>query len=875
MKYSFPERRMLLVVLIGFSVLTKGQSYLPRYNDTIMKVQPQVEIKAYAFSLKNVRLLESPFLHAMNKDGEWLLSLEPDRLLSRVREYAGLTPKAEIYGGWENSGLSSHSLGHYLSALSLYYAASGESQYLDRINYILNELDTCQKYKGTGYIGGIPDGDKIFTEVSEGILNVAPFSLNNGWSPWYTVHKILAGLLDAYIYTGNPLAKDIAAKYADWVINTTRNLDDTQFQTMLGCEFGGINDALANVYAITGDSKYLSVAVRFYHKAVLDPLAARQDNLSGLHANTQIPKITGCAREYELTATGSYRTIADFFWSTVVNHHSYVNGGNSNNEHFGDADKLNDATGASTTESCNTYNMLKLTGHLFSWTADAKYADYYEKALYNHILASQNPVTGMVCYFSPLSAGPYSKTYSTPFDAFWCCVGTGWENHAKYAENLYFHDSTGIYINLYIPSVLDFEEKGFTLTQQSKYPDNDTIDFEINAKQTQNLKLRFRCPWWAESGMQIFINGAEFSDKTTAGHYAEVDRAWNDGDKVTLVIPMSLYLASMPDNADRKAFFYGPVLLCNQLGNKDLVAVRDVPFIVTDNDSVAIWTQKTASDSVHFQTDGVGQLVEADLIPMFRMHDQQYTAYFDFMTTATWLSVKDGYMATIDSLEALEASTSDKVDIGVTQSETDHRFQGANTYSGTYGGRNWRDARDGGWFSYRLALKESKPVMLVCTYWGSDAGGRIFDIKIDGTVIATQTLNNNKPNQFFDVEYPIDESLTQSKDSVTVRFQAHAGMMAGGVFGLKLMFQLPDKINNSSSGNEDIRIFYADKKLHILNNNHNQAVIYIFDSNGSKRLTKKVAAADTEVDLDLQRGVYIGFVLFDNKRMTPFKFSVV
>jgi hypothetical protein len=875
MKYRIPMRRLILLLLIGVSGFTKGQSYLPLSHDTIMKIQPQVEIKAYAYSLKDVRLLDSPFLHAMKKDGEWLLSIEPDRLLSRVRQYAGLTPKAEIYGGWENSGLSSHSLGHYLSALSLYYAASGESQYLDRINSIINELDTCQRKKGTGYIGGIPDGDKIFTQVSEGILNVAPFSLNNGWSPWYTVHKIFAGLLDAYIITGNPLAKDITVKYADWVINTTKNLTDSQFQTMLGCEYGGINEAMANVYAITGDSKYLSLATRFYHKSVLDPLAARQDNLSGLHANTQIPKVTGCAREYELTATESYRTIADFFWSTVVYHHSYANGGNSNNEHFGDADKLNDATGASTTESCNTYNMLKLTGHLFAWTAEAKYADYYEKALYNHILAAQNPATGMVCYFSPLSTSPYSKNFSTPFDDFWCCVGTGWENHAKYAEHIYFHDSAGIYINLYIPSVLQCEEIGFTLTQQSKYPDNDTIDFTINVNPSINLKLRFRCPWWADSGMQILINGTEYSEPATAGSYAQVDRTWNDGDKVKLVIPMSLHLESMPDNANRKAFFYGPVLLCNQLGNKELMAVRDVPFIVTDNDSVAKWTQKTANDSIHFQTVGVGQLVEADLIPMFRMHDQQYTAYFDFMTTATWLSSKEDYLATIDSLEAIEANTYDWVQIGESQSETDHHFQGSNTSSGAYGGKNWRDASNGGWFSYRLAIKGSKPVKLVCTYWGSDVGGRIFDIKIDGTTIATQTLNNNKPNRFFDVEYPIDESLTQSKDFITVRFQAHAGMMAGGVFGLRLMVRLPDKIISPSYDNKDIRIFYTDKKLHIMNNNQNQAVLTIFDSNGSKRLTEKVSATDTEVDLDLQPGIYLGFVLFNNKVMIPFKFSVI
>jgi hypothetical protein len=868
MQYNFHIKKIFLILIIGFSVTAIGQSYLPRLNDTTMKVSPQIRVKAYAFSLKNVRLLESPFLNAMNKDGEWLLSIEPDRLLSRVREYAGLTPKGKIYGGWENSGLSSHSLGHYLSALSLYYAASGDSQYLERINYIVNDLDTCQKAKGTGDIGGIPNGDSIFLEASEGILNVASFGLNGGWSPWYTVHKIFAGLLDAYIITGNNLAKDIAIKYAHWVINTTKNLNDAQFQTMLSCEHGGMNEVLANIYAITGDTIYLTIAKRFYHKNVLDPLAAQQDKLSGLHSNTQIPKIIGCARLYELTAADSFGTISNFFWSTVVNHHSYVSGGNSNYEYFGSPDKLNNAISTNTAEGCNTYNLLKLTGHLFSWTADVKYADYYERALYNHILAGQNQNTGMVCYYSPLSIATYSKKYSTPFDDFWCDVGTGWENHAKHGENIYFHDSAGIYVNLYIPSILNYEEKGIKITQQSKYPDNDTINFQLNAGSSQILKLRFRCPWWATSGMQIFINGSLYSNTATAGSYAEVVRTWNDGDKVILVIPMSLRLENMPDNVNRKAFFYGPILMCNQLGNLAHTPINDVPVIVTDNDSVAKWTKEISNDSIHFKTVGVGQMAEADLIPVFRLHDQQYSAYFDFYTSANWL-------VAIDSINAINAQTSDYVEIGMQLPESAHQFQGENTNSGTYNGKNWRDASNGGWFSYRLAIKEQKPVKLVCTYWGSDNGGRIFDILIDGTKIATQTLNNNKPNQFFDTEYTIHDSLTQSKDYITVRFQAHAGRMAGGVFGLRLMYQAETDIqDNSVSDKNDIEIYYFNKKLHIRNNKQNQAVLNIYDSKGSIVLTKKIPANDTEVNLDFHTGIYLGFVLFGNKVMVPFKFAV-
>lgn len=877
MRNTIPVREhiiILLMILLPF--ITTAQSYLPRYHDTTIITPFNTEIQAYSFPLENVKLLESPFLHAMKKDGEWLISLEPDRLLSRVREYAGLEPKGVIYGGWESSSLSSHSLGHYLSALSMYYAATGEPEYLSRVNYILAELDTCQQIKGTGYIGGIPDQDNVFTQVASGILEVESFNLNGAWSPWYTVHKIFAGLLDAYFYTGNSLAREIVIKYADWVIQTTENLTREQFQYMLGCEYGGMNEVLANIYAITGDEKYMTMSKRFYHENVLDPLYNQQDHLSGLHANTQVPKIIGCARQYELSGIDSFRIISDFFWSRVVNHHSYCNGGSGNNEYFGPPDQLNNELGTNTTESCVTYNMLKLTGHLFSWTANVKYVDYFEKALYNHILASQNPSTGMVCYFTPLSTKPYTKSYSSALNDFWCCVGTGWENHAKYAEQIYFHDTTGIFVNLYIPSVLSYDEKGIIIKQQTKYPDNDTIHFTLNMEQPVELNLRFRCPDWAHNGMQIFINGTEFAHETESGSYANIERFWNNQDSITLVIPMDVYLEAMPDNQNRKAFFYGPVLLCNQLGSGDLLQIRDVPVIVTDNDSADYWTQKITGDSIHLVTDNVGELVEADMVPLFRLHDQQYTALFDFYTTTEWPMVEEEYLKIIDSLANLNAITSDFVIIADQQSENEHNYLGSNSSTGEFNGNMWRHATDGGWFSYVLAINEPRPLQLVCTYWGSDSYGRTFDILVDETVIATETLDFNKPGEFYNEIYPIPDYLVAGKSSITVKFDARPGMYAGGIFGLRLMYSGDDLLNAEDKSKQDkksFKLYHANGKLYVNATSRSNVQLNIYNCNGILKYSKFIQSSHEIIDLDLPAGLYIATPL-NSPELLAVKFIV-
>ena len=442
------------------------------------QVTSKVTPRAEPFPLSNVRLLDSPFKAAMDRDGSYLLALDADRLLSGFLENAGLKPKGKKYGGWEEQSLAGHSLGHHLSAVSLMYAASGDSRFKDRADYIVQELAACQKASGDGYLAAFEKGREMFAEVAKGDIRPRRFYLNGIWAPWYTMHKVFAGLRDAYQLAGNKESLAVMQRLGDWAIDTTKGLSDEQFQLMLETEHGGMNEMMADLFGLTGEQKYLTLAGRFNHKAVLQPLSKGVDDLTGLHGNTQIPKVIGAARQYELTGDPSMKDIAQFFWKTVIDHHTFAIGGHGDGEYFGVPGRLAPLLSNHTAETCNTYNMLKLTKHLFSWSPNEDYAAYYERALYNHILASQHPTTGMMCYFVPLRQGA-RKRFSTPENSFWCCVGTGMENHARYGESIYWRDAAGIYVNLFIASRLDWPEKGIRLRQETNFPQSASTKFEI------------------------------------------------------------------------------------------------------------------------------------------------------------------------------------------------------------------------------------------------------------------------------------------------------------------------------------------------------------------------------------------------------------
>lgn len=443
-----------------------------------------MRVKVRSYPLEQVRLLDGPFKDAQERSARYLLAVEPDRLLSWFRKNAGLTPKAENYPGWESRGIAGHSLGHYLSGCSMMYAATGDRRFKDKVDYIVQELAECQEAGKDGLIAAIPDARRIFSEIAKGDIRSSGFDLNGGWVPWYTLHKQFVGLIDAYRYCENKQALSVVRKFGDWAIETTQNLDDRKFEQMLHCEFGGMNEVLAELYAVTGEKKYLDLAERFYHHAILDPLAAGRDELRGKHANTQVPKILGLARLYELTGKESYRKTAEYFWDRVVNHHSYVNGGNSMDEHFGEPDKLNDRLNAQTAETCNTHNMIRLSRYLYTWSGDPKYAAYIERAQFNHILASQEPDEGRVTYFVPLESGQ-SKYYIPLFEpahrTFSCCHGTGMENHAKYGSFIFYHEKASdgidvIHVNLHAAAELDWKERGIKIRVTTNFPSSTHFD---------------------------------------------------------------------------------------------------------------------------------------------------------------------------------------------------------------------------------------------------------------------------------------------------------------------------------------------------------------------------------------------------------------
>ena len=541
------------------------------------------------FSLQDVKLLSSPFLQAQQTDLHYILALDPDRLSAPFLREAGLTPKAPSYTNWENTGLDGHIGGHYLSALSMMYAATGDTAIYQRLNYMLNELHRAQQAVGTGFIGGTPGSLQLWKEIKAGDIRAGGFSLNGKWVPLYNIHKTYAGLRDAYLYAHSDLARQMLIDLTDWMIDITSGLSDNQMQDMLRSEHGGLNETFADVAEITGDKKYLKLARRFSHKVILDPLIKNEDRLNGMHANTQIPKVIGYKRVAEVSKNdkdwnhaAEWDHAARFFWNTVVNHRSVCIGGNSVREHFHPSDNftsmLNDVQGP---ETCNTYNMLRLTKMLYQNSGDVdnsnkpdpRYVDYYERALYNHILSSQEPDKGGFVYFTPMRPGHY-RVYSQPETSMWCCVGSGLENHTKYGEFIYAHQQDTLYVNLFIPSQLNWKEQGVTLTQETLFPDDEKVTLRIDKAAKKNLTLMIRIPEWAgnSEGYEITINGKKHLSDIQAGTstYLPLRRKWKKGDVITFHLPMKVSLEQIPDKKDYYAFLYGPIVLATSTGTENL-----------------------------------------------------------------------------------------------------------------------------------------------------------------------------------------------------------------------------------------------------------------------------------------------------------------
>ena len=606
------------------------------------RVKGGVTPRATAFDLADARLLEGPFRRAQALDAGYLLRLEPDRLLHNFRVNAGLKPKAPVYGGWESQEpwveirCQGHTLGHYLSACSLMFAATGDEQFRRRADYIVAELRECQEAGGVGLVCAFPDGENSLRAVVDAKRFVGV--------PWYTMHKVFAGLRDAHLHAESRAALDVLVKLSDWAVGFTRDIPDEQFQRMLDTEHGGMNEVLADVYALTGESRFLALAERFCHRALLNPLAEGRDTLDKLHSNTQIPKVVGFNRLYELTGRDDYGAASRFFWHTVVENRTFATGGNGDFEHFfPPADFLKHLGSAKTMETCCSHNMLKLTRGLFALEPSAAYADYYERALYNSILASQDPDSGMMTYFQPTRPG-YLKLYCTPTDSFWCCTGSGMESHAKYGDSVYFRSADTLYVNLFIPSTLNWEEKGLKLTQTTRFPEQEGAQLRLNARRPLNLTLNVRHPSWCNVAT-ILVNGRRHTTSRRPGGYVALKRAWRDGDTVEVRLPMSLRAEALHGHADVVAFMYGPLVLAGRLGREGLKPGADiivnertygdvlnekveVPVLLGDVKEIVKQIKPSTGGPLTFRTEGVGRPLDVTLIPYYRVAHERYNLYW-------------------------------------------------------------------------------------------------------------------------------------------------------------------------------------------------------------------------------------------------------
>ena len=774
-----------------------------------------VALRARPFDLKQVRLLDGPFRQAMERDRRYLHALESERLLYKFRENAGLPTPGEPMGGWEVREVRGHTMGHYLSACAMMYASTGDEKLKAKADCLVAELAKCQEALGpSGYLSAFPES---FIERAEKLQPV--------WAPYYTLHKIMAGLLDMYLHCDNEQALECLEKMAAWCKSRCDKLSDDAMQAMLNrTEQGGMNEVLANLYAVTGNPDHLALSRRFVQNTYNDPLAAGRDELQGQHVNSFIPNIIGTARQYEMTGNPRDRDVAHFFWHQVTGKRCYSTGGTSNYEHWRtEPGVLASELSPDSQESCCTYNMLKLTRHLFMWDPQPVYADYYERALYNSILSTQDPETGMMMYFVALNPGHW-KVYNTPRDSFWCCTGTGMENHAKYGGSIYFHDDKGLYVNLFIPSELDWPAEkgtqlfcrngpkgashkraaspfpGLQLRQETAFPEEETTSLVFHAEKPVELALRIRVPYWATRGVEVKINGQAQAVAPRPASYLVLERTWHDQDRVEVALPMGLHMDRMPDDATRATVMIGPLVLAGELGTEKLSAEMfyaesqrdydsgpsiEVPMFVVQDDDPSTWIEPVPGRALAFRTVGVGQPYDVTLVPYHTLFGQRYSVY--------WRIVREGspehqrIIAEQEARRARLARTVDAVEIGMRPSEQAHGLKGQNMAAGFHRGRNWRHASRGGWIGYTLKVLPDVPVTLSCTYWGSDTGARTFDVLVDGEKLATQTLDREKPDEFFEVQYPIPAELTRGKEQVTVKFQAHPNHTAGGLFGCEML----------------------------------------------------------------------------------------
>lgn len=762
------------------------------------------------FALADIHLGEGVFAHSHALNRRYLAALAVDRLVAPYRIEAALAPRASKYPNWESMGLDGHTAGHYLSALAQ-EAAQGDDELRQRLDYMVLELAACQQANGDGYVGAVPNGRALWNSVAAGTVDASSFSLGNAWVPFYNLHKMFAGLRDAWLYAGNRQAREMLIAFADWADRLVAGLDEQQMQALLATEHGGMNEVLADVYAITGDRRYLILARRFSHRVLLEPLLRREDALDGLHANTQIPKVIGFARIGELDNDQAWIDAATFFWETVTRRRSIAFGGNSVREHFnpvGDFSAM--VASPEGPETCNSYNMLRLSTQLYRLDPQPRYADFYERTLFNHILSSQHPQHGGLVYFTPIRPRHY-RVYSQPQECFWCCVGTGIENHGRHGSFAYAHDALSLTVNLYMASQLQWRERELVLRQETRFPDEESSRLSLQLRKPQRFRLRLRHPRWLEGPFNVRVNGKPWPLQSTPSSYASVEREWANGDTVEIDLPMRTRAEGLPDGSDYVALMHGPIVLAARTGTEDLdgliaddgrgshvapgpyLPLDRAPMLVGDREALAAQVRPLPGRPLTFEAGGLirpAVLNALQLEPLFRVHDARYVVYWRTATASAYPAVVRQIEADERQRQALEDRTLDQVVPGEQQPEVDHQYQGEGSSAGVRVGRHWRDT--GKWISYRMKARDgtdsTTDLELMLTFYGGDYNEG-FDLLVEGRRLTTISLQADAKDTFVERKIALPKDLAQAaiRRGVTIKLVAAAGRRTSALFDLRLL----------------------------------------------------------------------------------------
>ena len=797
--------------------LTRNENmkyYLVSALFALQTVVAEAQDRLYAneFPLGDITLLDSPLKRARDLNIKTLLQYDCDRLLAPYLKEAGLTPKGKSYPNWD--GLDGHVGGHYLTAMAI-NAATGDKECQKRMDYFISELQACADANaknhpawGKGYVGGVPGSDRVWGNFKKG-----DFSAYYGsWVPFYNIHKMYAGLRDAWLYCGNEQARLLFLGFCDWAIDLTAGLSDAQMEHILDTEHGGMNEVLADAYAITGEQKYLHAAHRFSHRRLLNPLMQRRDCLDNMHANTQVPKVIGFERIAELGGDEAYHTAGAFFWDIVTGERSLAFGGNSRREHFPSKEACKDfVEDIDGPESCNTNNMLKLTEDLHRRNPEARFADFYELAMFNHILSTQHPEHGGYVYFT--SARPrHYRNYSAPNEAMWCCVGTGMENHGKYGQFVYTHKEDALFVNLFVASELNWKEKGIQIRQETGFPYAETSRITITQGKGK-FAMQVRYPGWVKPGkFTVKVNGQPVSVITGPSSYVTIDRQWKKGDVIDIQFPMHNSVKYLPNLTQYIALMHGPIMLAMKTGTEDLamliaddsrfgqlavgkkLPIDQAPILINnDIENIADQLQPVADKPLHFtlSTKMVNE-IRNELIPFFELHDARYMMY--------WLALsEDNYKGYLDNLarqekerQELENRTVDKVQPGEQQPESDHFMETDESFKGNTNDVFYRDAKDGHYFSYLMQTGGKTNLCLRLKYWGvGEWKSHEFDIFVDDVLV--KSVNNTgkyRISEFKYETYDLPADVLKGKSQIRVKFVAKPQKQIGEIYGVRLVESL-------------------------------------------------------------------------------------